>query len=61
MRRLWIEVAHHAHGIVVEYEDGSQCGKMLHDDGTLMTLPPSHAQLELGGTAYFCVEGEYIT
>ncbi len=58
IRRLWVGVGHPVHEIVMEYEDGSQNGEMLYDDGTLMSLSVSHDQLELRATAILFVRGE---
>ncbi len=61
IRRLWVSVGHHVHGIAMEFEDGSQFGEMLYDDGTLMPLPASQEQLALRATEYLFIRGEYIT
>ncbi len=60
-RRLWGGVGQHVHGIVMEFEDSTQFGEMLYDDGTQMQLPASHEQLELRATAYLFLQGDDIT
>ncbi len=61
IRRLWVGVGHHVHGIVMEFEDGTHFGEMLYDDGTRMQLPASQAQIELRATAFVFLRGESFT
>ncbi len=59
-RRLWIGVGHHIHGIVMEFEDGTQLGEMLYDDGKLTQLPATRESLALRETARNFTNGEFV-